>query len=155
MQTAHQGIHDFTLMVQFKPEFGIVYARIEELRDLRFSREYSEQILSIAAEYGCKRLLIDVRSLDISAASKDNFEALIRLVNLGLDRSIARALLFDVALDDLMIYETVARKLGFNVRLFRNQSAALGWLNGDDQPSAWQNANRTYNTMPVWSAGHP
>jgi hypothetical protein len=148
-------VDESTLQVQFRSEYGIVYTRLQDIRDLRFSRGYSEKILSIAASKGCKKLLIDGRGLDFRAASKENFESLIRLFNLGLDRSLSRALLFDVELDDLLIYETVARKLGFNVKLFREQGAALAWLNGQDYEATPENLKRFYNTMPVLSAGHP
>lgn len=145
----------FAFKVQYRPEYGIVYARFQDIRDLRYSKGYSEQILSLAANYGCKKLLIDGRGAEIRAAAADTFESLIRLFNLGLDRSIARALLFDVELDDLSIYETVARKLGFNVKLFREQDAALRWLSEQDQAVFPERMSRIPNTMPVWSAGHP
>ncbi len=85
---------------------------------------------SLSRATNIKRLLTDVRGAPNISSVYQNYEYAYKdMIDLKLQRDVRSAILVDDADTTHDFLETVVRNAGYNLQVFRSESAAIAWLN--------------------------
>lgn len=106
--------------------------RVTEPITMEVARAFTTALDAASRAHGIKRFLVDVRAAPNVASVLQNYRfANIDMSEMGLQRDVRSATL--VAPDDHShdFVETVSRNAGYGMRLFRDEAAAIAWLEED------------------------
>ncbi len=107
---------------------NVVWIRTSGTYELGAELETVKRAVQTAKNHNCTRLLFDHRQTDVIAKFMRAYDRPIKYEEFGLDRSAKLAILLREVDDDLKFYETVCNNRGWQVQLFTDYDAAVGWL---------------------------
>ena len=91
-------------------------------------RKVAPQVARVCAETGCYRLLNDMRATTINISVTELFTNPKAMDESGISRTIKRALVVPSAFDMHKFLETITRKSGHNLKVFKDIETAKQWL---------------------------
>jgi len=90
-------------------------------------------VSTAAREYDCKRILADLQGATKHLSTLEKYHLASRLCYFGFRRTVSIAVIYSQSDSENDFFETVARNLGYRVRIFRNMKEAKDWLMGSGQ----------------------
>ena len=115
--------------ISLAPSGDYIVVTVEGRLTAKIAAKYTAEAHRKAAETGVNCFLIDVRqAVNVETAVSNYDYAYREMPKLKLDPRARAALLAAPADHSHDFVETVIRNAGFDVRLFRDESAALRWL---------------------------
>lgn len=106
-----------------------VYVRVTEAITIELARRFSKDSAVLGRKHNLNRFLFDVREARNVARTLLNYQFVHKeMAALDLDKAARSAILVSPADKSHDFVETLARNAGYNVRLFTDAAAAIGWL---------------------------
>jgi hypothetical protein len=118
-------------VLSYDPEADCIFGSITGNLDPALVREYIRKMAALAKEKHCLRTLTDLRDAEskLSVLEIDDIPAF--AAEVGLDRSVRRALVIAADSDNYSFYRASSAIRGQNVRIFRDMDSAKAWLYED------------------------
>jgi len=121
---------DMSYTITISENGQYIICRVTGSVTVEISREFAREMDSLSRATNIKRFLTDVREAPNIASVYQNYEYAYKdMIDLKLQRDVRSAILADSADTTHDFLETVVRNAGYNVRVFRSESAAIAWLN--------------------------
>lgn len=119
--------------VSYDAEAGLVLIRIEGRVDMSVIRAALPQVLRVAAEHDCFRVLSDLREADLMISTVELYDLPQTIADAMSKAGVKvqkyrRAIVIARNLEDFAFFETVARNRGHVLRTFHDVDAAKNWL---------------------------
>ena len=101
------------------------------------TRELIDEVCPVmskaAREYGCKRIMADLRGATRHLSTFRKYQLASRLRYFGFEPTVRIAVIYSQSDSEDSFFEIVARNFGYLVRIFRDMKEAKGWLLGSGQ----------------------
>lgn len=112
----------------YDPEADLIIGSIQGEFDTAMVRDYIRVVAALAREKRCTRVLTDMRNSKprLTVLEIDDLPRF--ATDVGLDRSVRRALVVADDFDDYAFYRSSSAIQGQNVRIFKDIDDAKAWL---------------------------
>ena len=115
--------------VAYDQEMDYSLASCEGIFNLATIKKYARKIVETAEEHGCKRLLNDLRDVQLDVDTMDIFKSPEVVQMKGIDRHWQRAVVVAEEYEkDFHFFETVAVNNGHLMKVFVDYQSAVEWL---------------------------
>ncbi len=115
--------------VIYNKELDSLMGRFEGDLDVKSLGEFMSEIERMAQKYPCKKLLNDLRSVNLKLSIIDIYETPGLVIKGELNHSWKRAVLFDAKhMENAQFYEDAANNRGVKVKIFNEEGKAIEWL---------------------------
>lgn len=118
--------------VRYDSNNKCLMASMEGEIDIKTIQEFAKEVVQKAKKHNCKKMLNDVRNINIKLSTVDIYSLPKYAYESGVDMVYKRALVASNDFDDVAFFETVSVNKAQNVRVFRNPEDALEWLQDDN-----------------------
>ena len=125
---ALEGVDSMCRIIKYLDEKDIVLFRTSGTYELEAEVETLKEIAAKLKKHNCNRFIVDHRETNVIADPVKSFERSALYEEIWGDRSTRAAIVFRELNEDYQFFETVVRNRGWNVRIFDDYDAAIGWL---------------------------
>jgi len=118
--------------IKYNKETNCIYVSIEGAFDLSLFDKMAAEVAQYVNEYGCKRILNDLRQVTPIGSTFDIYSMPKLALEAGVKRNVKRALLVSGSFSQFRFLETVFINQGNIVKLFNDIDNAKRWLYGEN-----------------------
>jgi hypothetical protein len=122
--------------IDYVKEQDYIVVTIEGSFALSTLKELAENIAQFSEQYGCNRILNDMRQAELVKGTTDIYNMPKTAKRAGVDTQFRRALVVKELSSEFYFLETVFINQGHNVRMFMDIDEALHWLLDKENPKA-------------------
>lgn len=116
--------------LEYREKDGYVLLRMFGDLNAEVARPAIKAWLAMAAEYDCKRVLIDYTDCNVTESTIGMFDLAAKLGDVGVPRTMPIAAVAAGDLEDHRFVETVAQNRGWTYKVFTDLEEAERWLKG-------------------------
>lgn len=115
--------------VTYDPETDSVRTRISGSLDKALIAEFFGEVVRVATEHRCTRILSDLRQARVAASAPDIYSEVDSAEHQSVPRDLRRAIVISRDMRDYRFWETVCRHRGHpGVKLFTDYDEAARWV---------------------------
>lgn len=115
--------------ITHQPDGNILWVEVAGTLTAGPMSELAREVIGRGAEQGCSRVLVDQRKVGVELSVLEIFSRPMELERLGFDRAMRVAHVFPkLHWERFAFLENVMLNRGYQIRIFRDEAAALTWL---------------------------
>ena len=120
--------HKMSFSVQYDKENDRVVGCITGSVDINTLNRFGEEAARIVSQQDCRRLLNDLREVELHLSTLDIYYLPRTLGKLGFDHRWRRAIVVSRYTKEFSFYENVCTNLAYPVKVFVDLDEAMNWL---------------------------
>jgi len=114
--------------LKYDPELNLILASIDGEVTPELLKEYTSEVIHVAYEKNCLRLITDLRNSECKLTTIDLYYIPRMILNLDPPWKARRALVVAESIADYSFYETVSVNTGQDVKIFMDLEEAKNWI---------------------------
>ena len=122
--------------IHYEKEQDYISVTVEGKFDLSTLKELAAEVAKCIEQYGCKRILNDMRLAKMTRGTIDIYNMPPTASSAGVEKRCKRALVVSEESSDFHFLETVFLNQGHNVKMFTDIDEAMYWLLNRENPKS-------------------